>query len=297
MSDRLTKSLNLLGNWKFIFALLLVLVPPLFMTNGSISIAKQETSKIIEREQAPSIVVLGTTATAIAALHKQEQAISADDRQKPADEKQWPIVEYSDSDSSTAENHNAARAARKNLYNKSHLGVVKPSGDEVKGILISDWEIGFPAIPVNLSEAVVMAEVLDSQAHLSGDKTGVYSEFTVRVDEVLKARSDILLTIGNSIQIERLGGRVKFDKGIVRYSVSKQGMPRVNRRYLFFLKQEGQEDFSILTGYELRAGRVFPVDGASVEGGEKTAFDAYADSDEVSFLKAVREAIRQLQER
>lgn len=257
----------------------------------------QGRQKIIVLLIVTSIIATVTTAAAIATLHKQEQVLFTADKQRKADENQWPVVEYTASELSAGEKHNSERSTKKNRYDKSYLQVVKPTGGEVRSVLINDWEVGFPAIPVNLSDAVVIGEVLDSQAHLSTDKTGVYSEFTVRADEVLKVHPDIPLTAGNSIEIERPGGRVKSDKGIMRYSVSKQGMPRISRRYLFFLKYIDQENFSILTGYELRAGRVFPIDGASVEGGEKTVFDIYMDSDETSFLKTVRDAIGQPQER
>ena len=41
-------------------------------------------------------------------------------------------------------------------------------------------------------------------------------------------------------------------------------MPQVGCRYLLFLEQVNSEvEFRILTGYELREGRVFPLDESS----------------------------------
>lgn len=50
-------------------------------------------------------------------------------------------------------------------------------------------------------------------------------------------------------------------------ATNNQDLPRIGKRYLFFLTHEGPdarkyEDCLILTGYELRDGRVFPLDKA-----------------------------------
>jgi hypothetical protein len=42
------------------------------------------------------------------------------------------------------------------------------------------------ALPTHISNAVVIGEVTDAKAYLSEDRTSVYSEFTIRVGEVLK---------------------------------------------------------------------------------------------------------------
>jgi hypothetical protein len=56
---------------------------------------------------------------------------------------------------------------------------------------------------------------------------------------------------------------------------------------VLFLKYiKDGDDFSILTGYELRSGHVVPLD--DVEG----LFNRYKDSSEADFLGAVRAAIQ-----
>lgn len=47
-------------------------------------------------------------------------------------------------------------------------------------------EIEYPALPVIDSDAVITGEVTGAHAHLSNDKSGVYSEFLACVDEVFK---------------------------------------------------------------------------------------------------------------
>lgn len=154
-----------------------------------------------------------------------------------------------------------------------------------------------PAIPVADSDAVIIGEVVNAQAYLSNDKTRVYSEFTVRISDVLKGGSDGTLYAGAQIDAERPGGRVRFLSGKILQRGAPYGknMPRVGQRYLLFLKQndEGQ-DYSIITGYELRGGRIFPLD-RSPQGNAKSSqfaeYEKYTDSDEIVFLNDVRTAI------
>ncbi|HXG66548.1 MAG TPA: hypothetical protein VNO70_15720 [Blastocatellia bacterium] len=142
------------------------------------------------------------------------------------------------------------------------------------------------ALPAAQSDAVVRGEVIDAQAYLSNDKTGIYSEFTVRIGEVLKDFQQAPIADDQQITVEREGGAVKFSSGrIQRYSIANQRMPRVGRQYVLFLKyNEEGKDYSILTGYEIRRGRVIPLDALA-------QFAAYKNSEEVSFLNAVKDAI------
>jgi hypothetical protein len=75
-------------------------------------------------------------------------------------------------------------------------------------------------------------------------------------------------------------------------------VPRIGHRYLFFLRYTGQGEVPyILTAYELRAGRVFPLDGLdeanSKVGNILPQFAAYENADENVFLNEVRNAIAQ----
>jgi hypothetical protein len=119
------------------------------------------------------------------------------------------------------------------------------------------------ALPVTQSDVILVGEVTDAKAYLSNDRVGIYSEFAIRADEVLKNGSPLLITPTGSVVLEREGGRVRFPSGSVqRYAIANQGMPQVGKRYLLFLKSiEDDQDFSIITGYELNTGRVSPLDG------------------------------------
>ena len=150
---------------------------------------------------------------------------------------------------------------------------------------IYDWPADFPPIPVVQSTAIVIGQVSDAQAHLSDLKSGVYSEITIKVDQVLKDNAGI--KTGLPIVAEREGGRVRFPSGSTyRYFVAGFGMPKVGGCYLLFLDQLEDGDFRILTGYELRDGHVLPLDESGV-----VHFEKYKDADEATFLTEVRESI------
>jgi hypothetical protein len=164
-----------------------------------------------------------------------------------------------------------------------------PITEASKMISIQDeWDIGLPALPVSQSGIIVVGEVVDAQSYLSESKDWVYSEFTVRVEEVLKNASGVTLTKGSSLDVNRDGGRVRFPNGQVtlQYTVG-QGMPRPGERYALFLTFDAQDqDAHILTGYELRGGRVFPLDHLSAPEAA-----GYRGADEQTFLNNLRAAI------
>ncbi len=153
------------------------------------------------------------------------------------------------------------------------------------------------ALPVDQSDTIVIGEATEAQAYLSNDKTRVYSEFTVRVDEVLKNDSTAPLNPGALITAERPGGRVRFPSGkiLVRSGLYGRNMPRIGRKYALFLKHNSEtQDFSVLTGYELRSGHVFPLD-RKPEGGslspQFTNYESYSGKDEAIFMKDLQGAI------
>jgi hypothetical protein len=68
--------------------------------------------------------------------------------------------------------------------------------------------------------------------------------------------------VGSAVEVEREGGRVKFPSGRTHlYMISEQDMPRVGGRYVLFLSETNTENvFEIITGYEIRADSVSPLD-------------------------------------
>lgn len=155
-----------------------------------------------------------------------------------------------------------------------------------------DWDANMSSLPVEESDAVIIGKVTNAEAHLSSDKTGIYSEFTVEVLDILKNDTHIPLKVSGSVAVERGGGQVRFPSGHVTLMyVSNLGVPRIGERYVFFLTHNfpfqvrRDEDYRILTGYELVGGRVVPLDS-----GRLVNFESHRGKDESIFVAELKAA-------
>lgn len=176
--------------------------------------------------------------------------------------------------------------ARGKKYDKFELGI-DPSSDAVMSL--DHWATGLSAIPAGESDVVVVGNVVAAQAYLTEGKARVFSEFTIFISEILKNDGDSQIQVNDSIEGDRFGGRVRFAGGRVSlYFIVGQGMPQVGKQYLLFLTEsDGKSDYHILTGYELRDGRVQLLDNPG--GGHPIS--SREGSDAASFLNEVRAAV------
>jgi hypothetical protein len=217
----------------------------------------------------------------------------------------YPIADY-DSQESTDPQERARRKARNHRHDLAgdikgealNRFTLKENDPEILIPLAASHAPTVPAIPLAESDAVAIGEVTGAQAYLSNDRTSVYSEFTVRVEDVLKDGSASPLYSGAQIATQRLGGRVRFPSGkiLLRGASYGQNMPRLGQRYVFFLNHHDDgQDYSIITAYELRSGQVFPLDGSPEGNGKSRQFAEYekhAGKDETTFINDVRAAIQ-----
>lgn len=231
-----------------------------------------------------SIVVMTTMAVLRAQVQHQSSSTSQE-----VNGNQVPLAIYGASTSASSAVR-ALRQTRSSRYDRAHI--VRPENeieDEATEVIIGGHWLYFPALPTAESDAVVVGEVTDAQAYLSNDGTGIYSEFSVRVEDVLKNNTE-QINPDDLITTERIGGRVQFPSGrVIRYSVGGQGVPQPHRRYMFFLKRDDRrQTYTILTAYELRAGRVVPLDEGM---GSNNPFIAFKDVAETRFLEMAHDAI------
>lgn len=236
-----------------------------------------------------SLLILFASLMSLAALRSKDQDDSKSKESKESQtrvefESQYPIADY-DAPEPKDPKERERRQNKARKYNNKKGGV-----DPYSDITFepSDWARELPALPVAQSDAVIIGEVTDAQAYLSEDKETVYSEFTINIKEVLKNSGTLQLAQNSLIKVERQGGRVRFPSGHINtVAIGGQGMPRMGKRYILFLKSNDTSDFSIVLGYELRGGHVTLLDEAF----PGHAIRNYQGVDEPSFLNKVREAI------
>jgi hypothetical protein len=119
-----------------------------------------------------------------------------------------------------------------------------------------------PDLPVNKSDAIIVGSIAAQHAYLSSDRTAIYTEFKVQVEQYLKAPKDLPLPAGAGIEVERQGGSIQFSSDVtISRGLANKSLPWVGKRYLLFLdyRPEGK-DFSLMTGYRLEGALVVPLD-------------------------------------
>lgn len=215
--------------------------------------------------------------TKVVQLRPQDQA------EQGPDATSLPVTDYNAPKSTSAK-----RKAKGARYHNRLPMAIDPEGNDMPSSSTAHWWVNLSALPADKSDAIVVGDVRDAQAFLNDDNTGIYSEFNVRINEVLK--DDAASPLAGMVTGERAGGAVKFANGRTRsFRMNEMGFPRVGGRYVFFLQRnpDGQ-DYTILTGYELRGGRAFALDGDN-----KSRFRVHDGTDEAAFLSEVRAAIGQ----
>jgi hypothetical protein len=244
------------------------------------------------------VSIVGTTAT----RQKEKQSDTSSSALKKAEEDFYTVADYSAPEPADPKKR-TLRQLRSKRYNMRASRGVDP-----KRFAITEYrESSFgspsshapiePALPAAQSDAIVIGEVTDAQAFLTEDKTSVMSEFSIHLTDALKENPLAPFSIGDSLNVIRAGGAVRFSSGkVIRYGHEGKPLPRLNRQYLFFLKynDDGGGDYLILTAYELREGHIFPLDGLGLTGNLEPAYSEYqkyTNLDESRFRREVFDAI------
>ena len=193
--------------------------------------------------------------------------------------KRYPIAEFDEPEPTDAVRKEALRE-RKIRNNDQTFS--EPSAEDGAVGWFPERNFNFPALPVNESDVIVVGKVLSAKAHRSENGRGIFSDFEVTVEEVLKGRSSF--SDHNVIVIERTGGYLKYPNGRkVLFFVQGYGMPEVGARNVFFLKVVGQ-GFRIVTAYELGPDGVLPLDLSR-------QFERFQGEEETAFIDTLRQAV------
>lgn len=244
------------------------------------------------------IVVTATIGSSIISFQTQGQDktsltntnqkdLSKLEQQRKEFDSQFPTAQYDAPEETNPEKKDKRKLKNKRYDNRGGLVSNElPIDDGEQSVLFTHFD-SITGLPASESESVVVGEILGAQAYMSNNKKGVYSEFTIRVDEILKNNSTNI-TQGSSINVDREGGFVRYKNGKTRlHWIGGTGMLRVGRRYVLFLKNpENTPNYEIITGYELKSDGIANLDGSE-------QFRVYRGMDETAFMKAVREAISQ----
>lgn len=240
------------------------------------------------------IVVTITNATSITTSRSQNQETQLHPKQNELDrvnqdrqvqhrkeyESQFPVADYNAPEINNLVEQDK-RKAKSKRYDRYRLVVENPSPNSYGSELVNEVPPP-PAIPVNESKLVVIGKVLDAQAYLSNSRTGVYSEFTIQVDKILKNSNSNKVNENEKIFVDRPGGFVRYPNGQkLLYTVAEKAMPRIGKQYVLFLTQPDQSpNYRILTAYELKDGKVYPIDSTYV-------FQEYLGTSITDFIKAL----------
>jgi hypothetical protein len=194
----------------------------------------------------------------------------------------------------------ANRAKREQSYENIGTRLFTPYGDPgaladgatestISTIIdyISNQSTDPPGIPVS-NTAVVIGTVLSGNSFISKNHTAVYSDYQVRIDEVLKPDATGTLAVGSEVVASRPGGAMHFPSGHrTNFLILGHGLPEIGSQYVLFLwktvPNQPVWEIGFDSGYQLKNGRVYALDEVN---------ERYYDSMSVPvFLDLVKKAI------
>jgi hypothetical protein len=214
--------------------------------------------------------------------HSQNSSSKGPDNRGQVDLAKYAIADY-DSPEIADPVEREKRLKINKRYDNRQSFVRRVVHPKTEGISVFDGVAPVPAIPSTESDLIVVGLVEKVTAHLSNDKSNVYSEFTIRIDEVMKG--DLKNKEGERglIIADRTGGFVRYSDGKkVLYRINGHDLPAVGGRYLLFLNSDSESsNFNILAGYKIEDTQITPLD-------EVIGFGEIDSSSEQNFLQAVR---------
>ena len=169
------------------------------------------------------------------------------------------------------------RQIRENRYNDSNLprqidkdpGLLVNGQTETTALRFIDYNVvGSPdprGIPVSTSTAIVVGTVIGGKCFITKNHASVYTDYTVRVEQVLKQDQAAGLSVGSELVAAREGGAIRYPSGHVTNVLTHgKGLPAIGSQYILFLWKSipNFPEYEIIfdSGYQLKNGRVYPLD-------------------------------------
>ena len=165
------------------------------------------------------------------------------------------------------------RHIREERYRKTNLprpvedpGLFVDGESETTNLRFIDYvAVGKPSdprgIPVSVSTAVVVGTILSGKCFVSVDHNYVYTDYQVKVDQVLKQDAGASLSVGDEVVAAREGGAVHFPSGhVTNFLTVGHGLPEIGSQYSLFLSRQIGYEIMFDAGYQLKNGHVYPLD-------------------------------------
>ena len=114
-----------------------------------------------------------------------------------------------------------------------------------------------------LGSTIVIGTITSGVAYVNQERTGLFSEYKVAVQEVLKPDPESVISAHDEITAWRSGGSLQFPAGhIVHFIIGGRGFPEVGTQYVFFLRRpdETVKDYAINTAYSIKDQVVLALD-------------------------------------
>lgn len=250
------------------------------------------------------LIVIVAVAITTTIIHSQDSKKSISLKQQTIDQDDIPVAKF-DASPPTDVEEKKIREKRKKRFNMK-LGPETGVFDSKRFMLSDQMNStygGFPshapalaAIPAAESDVVIRGKVTKSNASLSEDKTFIFSEFTVKVNNILKNSTSQEIGFENLITVIRGGGAVRFPSGkVIKRLAEGSPMPHIGSEYILFLDYNDEgKDYEIITAYELNNGQIVPLDGLKRDGGivrQLKSHQSYKGTSETDFLNLVQQAI------
>jgi hypothetical protein len=231
-------------------------------------------------------MVLLTIAVSIGTIssHSQKDTSKINDDGVTDDLSKYAVVDYDAPESANAVERKE-RKLKNSRYDKQDWVLKNPHPDD-GGVGRYDEAEPPPIIPADESDLVIVGKIIDVSAHLSNDRQGVYSEFVIQADKILKNDISKEVEQGKLVTADRAGGFVRYPNGQkVIYRNSERGLPYVGNEYVFFLtKDKISPNYQILTLYELKDAEIIQLDYGR-------NFEDFKKSNKQDFIESVRNKI------
>src|SRR5271165_377406 len=131
-----------------------------------------------------------------------------------------------------------ARLAKNTRYNGGVCDLLTKTVDQL--CIDQVWPRALPVIPLRESDFALLGQVENLKPYLSADRTHIYTEITLKIEEAFKSPLNSKIPNGRSLVIDQIGGAITLPSGQVVHDSTRVdflGRTHVGVRYALFAKR------------------------------------------------------------